>query len=581
MTYRSGRPRPRLVAVLAVALIGFAVLLGRIALLQTAEASAFRQAGERQRVRVTALPAARGAIFDRNGYELAMSIPQTTIWADPRLIIDPTGTANMLAPVLNLDAAQAAALAHRLAGRSEFAYVARQVDDAVAAQVRMLRLPGISTYPESRRFQPSSDLARSLIGSTDPDGKGTAGLELEYDNLLTGDPGELVREKGQDGRTIPAGHHELIPATPGDDLVLTLDRNLQYLTEQLLVRQVENVQAKGGMVVVLDTRTGDVLTMANARRNPETGRVETTSANLAAVDTYEPGSVAKIVTAAGALEEGVATPQSTWVVPARKQFSDHVFTDAEPHPTEPMTLARIIAKSSNIGTMTVAKELGPTRMEHYLRAFGFGETSALGFPGEAQGILKPATEWQGTEKYTVAYGQGVAVTAVQLAAAMNTIANNGVYVAPRLVQATIGRDGVEKPAAPSATHEVLEPAIAQEMNQILREVVCRGTGKKARIDGYTVAGKTGTAYKARSKGGGYADASGRKKYYASFAGFVPAEDPRLTILVSIDEPPSSGEHYGALVAAPLFVDVAREALRRLQVPPTATGDTCTVPEDQP
>jgi cell division protein FtsI (penicillin-binding protein 3) len=569
------------VAILAVALIGFGVLLGRIALLQTAEASSYREVGERQRVRITTLPAARGAIFDRNGYELAMSIPQTTIWADPRLIIDPTGTANTLAPVLNLDAAEAAALAHRLASRSEFTYVARQVDDAVGAQVRSLRLPGISTYAESRRFQPSRDLARSLIGSTDPDGKGTAGLELEYDDLLTGDPGELVREKGQDGRTIAAGHHELIPATPGDDLVLTLDRNLQYLTEQLLVRQVQNVQARGGMVVVLDTRTGDVLTMANARRNSETGRVETTSANLAAVDTYEPGSVAKIVTAAGALEEGVATPQSTWMVPARKQFSDHVFTDAEPHPTEPMTLARIIAKSSNIGTMTVAKELGPTRMERYLRAFGFGDKSALGFPGEARGILKPATKWQGTEKYTVAYGQGVAVTAVQLAAAMNTIANNGMYVAPRLVKATIGRDGEEAPAEPSAKHEVLKPAVAQEMNQILREVVCRGTGKKARIDGYTVAGKTGTAYKARSRGGGYADAGGRKKYYASFAGFVPAEDPRLTILVSIDEPPSSGEHYGALVAAPLFVDVAREALRRLQVPPTATGDTCTVPEDKP
>jgi cell division protein FtsI (penicillin-binding protein 3) len=245
-----------------------------------------------------------------------------------------------------------------------------------------------------------------------------------------------------------------------------------------------------------------------------------------------------------------------------------------------MTLAQIIAKSSNIGTMTVAEELGPTRMEHYLRAFGFGDRSALEFPGEAQGILKPADKWQGTERYTMAYGQGVAVTAVQLAAAMNTIANGGVYVAPRLVQATIGRDGKEAPVQASAERQVLRPEIALEMNQILREVVCRGTGKKARIDGYTVAGKTGTAYKARTSGG-YEDASGRKKYYASFAGFVPAENPQLTILVSIDEPPSSGEHYGALVAAPLFVDVAREALGRLQIPPTSTGDTCIVPEDQP
>jgi cell division protein FtsI (penicillin-binding protein 3) len=584
--WRGGRPRPRLVAVLGAALVGFAILLARVALLQTAEASAFRQAGERQRVRATTLPAARGAIFDRNGYELAISIPQTTIWADPRLVIDPAGTANALAPVLGFDAKQAAALSRRLspsaaAPEREFAYVARQVDDTVAAQVEQLHLPGISTYPEPRRFQPSEDLARSIIGATDPDGKGTAGLELEYDDLLTGEPGELVREKGPDGRTIASGHHELIPPTPGDDLVLTLDRNLQYVTEQMLLGQVRAVQARGGMVVVMETGTGDVLAMANARRNADTGKIELTAANLAAVDTYEPGSVAKIVTAAAALQAGVATPQSSWVIPARKQFSDHVFTDAEPHPTEPMTLAQIIAKSSNIGTMTVSKQLGAPLQEHFMRAFGFGSTSALDFPGEAAGILKPAGKWQGTERYTVAYGQGVAVTAVQLAAAMNTIANHGTYVAPRLVRATIGRDGEETPAPASATHEVLAPPVAAEMNQILREVVCRGTARHVtRIDGYSVAGKTGTAFKARERGG-YVDASGRKKYYASFAGFVPAESPRLTILVSIDEPPGSGEHYGAQVAAPLFMDVAREALRRLQVPPSSTGDTCTVGPDQP
>ena len=340
LTRRAGRTRPRLVAVLAVALVGFAILLGRVALLQTAEAASFRQAGERQRVRSTTLPAARGAIFDRNGYELAISIPQTTIWADPRLIIDPAGTANALAPVLHFDPAQTNALARRLLRTSpsdqrEFAYVARQVDDAVAEQVRALHLPGISDYPESRRFQPSENLASSIIGGTDPDGKGTSGLELAYDKVLTGTTGELVRERGQDGRTIPAGQHQLIPPTPGDDLVLTLDRNLQYVTEHLLVSQVESVQAKGGMVVVMDTASGDVLAMANARRNADTGQVELSSANLAAVDTYEPGSVAKIVTAAAALQEGVANPQSTWMVPPREKFSDHIFTDAEPHPTEP------------------------------------------------------------------------------------------------------------------------------------------------------------------------------------------------------------------------------------------------------
>ena len=300
--------------------------------------------------------------------------------------------------------------------------------------------------------------------------------------MLTGKTGELVRERGQDGRTIPAGQHQLIPPTPGDDLVLTLDRNLQYVTEHLLVTQVESVQAKGGMVVVMDTASGDVLAMANARRNPDTGKVELSSANLAAVDTYEPGSVAKIVTAAAALQEGVANPQSTWMVPPREKFSDHIFTDAEPHPTEPMTLAQIIAKSSNIGTMTVSKLLGADAQSRYMRAFGFGERSNLGFPGEAKGILKPADKWQGTERYTVAYGQGVAVTAVQLAAAMNTIANGGTYVSPRLVQATIGRDGKETAAPAPEEHQVLSKPVADEMNRILREVVCRRHGQERHQD---------------------------------------------------------------------------------------------------
>ena len=351
-------------AVLVFALAGFALLLGRVALLQTAEAAGFRAAGEAQRVRTTTLPADRGAIFDRNGYELAISIPQTTVWADPRLVLDPAGTANALAPVLGLDAERTAALAERLTRSSE-------TDDRGVRLRRppgrrrggraghgRSRLPGISTYPELERFQPSEDLARSVIGSTDPDGNGTAGLELEFDELLTGEPGELVRERGEDGRTIPAGVYDMVPPTPGDDLVLTLDRNLQYVTEQLPAGQVEAVQARGGMVVVMETATGDMLAMANARRNPDSGRVELASANLAVVDTYEPGSVAKIDHRGRRHPGGRGDPPDDLGDPARQQFSDHVFTDAAPHPTEPMTLATIIAKSSNIGTMTVSRDLG-------------------------------------------------------------------------------------------------------------------------------------------------------------------------------------------------------------------------------
>jgi cell division protein FtsI (penicillin-binding protein 3) len=297
------------------------------------------------------------------------------------------------------------------------------------------------------------------------------------------------------------------------------------------------------------------------------------SANLAAVDTFEPGSVAKIVTAAGALNDGVATPESVFEVPYQHQFYDVRFTDGIPHGNEMWTLTDIITKSSNIGTMLVSEQLGVPRMEHYLRSFGFGERTGLGFPGEAEGILEPAQDWQGTEKVTVAYGYGVAVTGVQLAAAMNAIANGGEYVSPRLVEATISADGEDRSTPEPDRHRVLRPDVAQQMNLILRDVICRGTAKEAKMDGYTVAGKTGTAYKARDAGG-YEDNAGNRRYYASFAGFLPAEDPQLTILVSIDEPPQSGDHYGGLVSAPLFVQVAKEAVSRFQIPPTTSGPTC-------
>ncbi|HWC68655.1 MAG TPA: penicillin-binding protein 2 [Acidimicrobiales bacterium] len=556
----------------AVALAGLFV---RVAVLQVFEAAGFVAEGERQRVRSTPLPAARGAIFDRNGFELAISGPRTTLWADPRLVEDPAATTTALTPLLGLGPEQAATLTERLSTDAEFVYVARQVDDVVAQQVLDLELPGLAGYAEPKRFYPNGSLAAGVLGATDPDGNGISGLELLYDEVLAGEPGELIRERSSRGNTIPTGRFELVPARAGDDLVLTIDRALQYKVEQLLRTQVANVGARGGTVVVMRT-DGDIVAMANVRVDRETGRPEVTNANLAAVDTFEPGSVAKIVTAAGALNDGVATPQSVFEVPYQRQFFDVRFTDGIPHGNEMWTLTDIITKSSNIGTMLVSEQLGVPRMEHYLRSFGFGERTGLGFPGEAAGILEPAEEWQGTEKVTVAYGYGVAVTGVQLVAAMNAIANGGEYVSPRLVEATISAEGEARPTPDPERQQVLRPDVAEQLNLILRDVICRGTAKEAQMEGYTVAGKTGTAYKARDAGG-YTDVAGNRKYYASFAGFLPAEDPQLTILVSIDEPPQSGDHYGGLVSAPLFVQVAKEAVSRFQIPPTTTGPTCAPP----
>jgi cell division protein FtsI (penicillin-binding protein 3) len=572
--WRSGSPKRRLRFVFAAGAVALAGLLARVTVLQVFEASGFVAEGERQRIRSTPLPAPRGAIFDRNGFELAISGPRTTLWADPRLVADPAGTAAAVTELLGLRPDQTAALTERLSSDAEFVYVARQVDDVLAQEVLDRELPGLAGYAEPRRFYPNGDLAAGVLGATDPDGNGISGLELLYDEVLEGEPGELIRERSSRGNTIPSGRYELVPARAGDDLVLTLDRALQYKVEQLLAAQVAAVGARGGTVVVMRT-DGDVVAMANVRVDPDTGRPAVTSANLAAVDTFEPGSVAKIVTAAGALNDGAATPQTVFQVPYQRQFYDVRFYDGIPHGDESWTLTDIITKSSNIGTMLVSERLGVPRMEHYLRAFGFGERTGLGFPGEAEGILKDAEDWQGTEQVTVAYGYGVGVTGVQLAAAMNTIANDGEYVSPRLVEATIGEHGDETVTPAPERRRVLRPDVAEQMNLILRDVICQGTAKEAKVEGYTVAGKTGTAYKARDAGG-YGE-GGNRKYYASFAGFLPAEDPQLTILVSIDEPPQSGDHYGGLVSAPLFVQVAKEAVSRFQIPPTSSGPGCAAP----
>ncbi|HEX9259703.1 MAG TPA: penicillin-binding protein 2 [Acidimicrobiales bacterium] len=558
-----------------MALLAFGAVVVKVVSLQTVDADRFQRIGEQQRRVTQILPADRGVIFDRNGYELALSIPATTFWADPRIVKQqPEGaaaTANALTEVLGLEGDEARALRARLDRDAEFVYVARQVDAATAERIEALELAGVFSYAEARRSFPGGDLAQNLLGSADLDGVGSAGLEKQYEEVLRGRPGKLYRERDRNGRTIPTGRKLLEAPTPGDDLVLTIDRTLQYATEEALKKQVAATGARGGIVVVMDTKTGDLLALANVRSDAETHQPEVSKANLAVVDTYEPGSVAKIITAAAALQEKAVGPATVMQVPGQKQYYDHVFTDVHRHLVSAWTIEDIIAYSSNVGTMMLSQAIGPAKQEQYMRSFGLGDRTALQFPGESRGILPPSAKWRGTEKLTVSFGQGVAVTGVQLAAAMNTIANGGVYVAPRLVSATIDERGTERAAPASDQRTVLEPSVAGTMNEMLRSVICRGTGRRAALADYAVAGKTGTAYKAQTNGS-YLDDEGNRHYVGSFAGFVPAEAPRLTILVSIDEP--VGDHYGGLVATPVFQQVAQEALRVLQVPPSPQGGAC-------
>ncbi|MBW3555598.1 MAG: penicillin-binding protein 2 [Actinobacteria bacterium] len=538
-------------------LVAFCALAGRLVFLQATPPEQYRAFGERQLMKRMELPAARGAIFDRNGRELALSVRQATVWANPRQVTDPVGQAAALAPVLGLDAAL---LQDRLSRDAAFVYLARTVADPVADQVEALGLAGIHLVPEPKRFSPAGDLAAPVLGRVGIDNDGLSGLELQFEKVLAGRAGSQVVEQTPAG-TPYDGVRKRTPAVAGDDLVLTLDRSLQFETERALASQIVSSTAKGGIAIVMESHTGEVLALANLVANPDpTGPPLPAAKNLAVTNVYEPGSVNKLITIAAALEEGVVGAETRLAVPGTIKVADHVFKEHDPHPTVQWSITDIMAESSNVGSIMIAQKLGKHRIDRYLRDFGFGERSGLRFPGESRGLMLDPAKWSGTSIGTIPIGQGIAVTAMQTLAAYNTVANGGEYVAPKLVKATVDAHGRSKPTPTSVRRRVISGDTAAQVTEMMSEVVRRGTGINAAIDGYTVAGKTGTARKPLEGARGYKEGA----YVSSFAGFVPAERPALTAVVMLDEPTPI---YGGLVAAPVFAEVARYGLRQFRIPP--------------
>jgi cell division protein FtsI (penicillin-binding protein 3) len=556
-------PRRRAISLLVVFGLLFAIVVVRLADVQVVRSGRYVTYGEDQRIAPVVLPAGRGTIFDRNDNELAMSMPQKTVYADPRLVPDPEVAARRLAGVLDVDRAE---LEEKLASDSQFVYVARRVDDEVADRVERLDIPGISFLEEPERFNPGGQLAASLLGRVGVDNEGLSGLEQRFDDELTGTPGELIRELDPEGHTIPAGRQHIEPAEPGDDLVLTLDRGLQYEVERVLGDQVRAVGARGGIAIVSQPETGEILALANLESDPATGQVASTGNNLAVTSNFEPGSVNKVITMAAALEEGVVTPETVMRVPDTLQVADHTFSDSHSHPTEDYTVTRVLAESSNVGTIEIAQQVGADRLDEYLRRFGFGESTALDLPHEEEGQLLDPDDWYGTSIGSIPIGQGISVTAMQMLYAYNTIANDGVYLPPTLLQATVDADGERRPVEPADGRRVVSPTTARQVQAMLAEAVASGTGTAAAIEGYQAAGKTGTARKPQP-GGGYTDENGQYHHMATFAGFIPAGDPKVSIIVVIDEPSTSP--YAGDVAAPAFAEIGRYALRQLRIPPSA------------
>ena len=550
----------------------FAAAIGRLVWVQVWDGSALRAEGVQQRESYLKVAAPRGTIFDRDGNEMAITVPATSIYANPKAVVDAQATAHLLGQMLGFDVEREAELASKLSDRSQsFVYVQRFVDDSVAEAILALNLAGVNGVTEPKRVQVAGGLARNVIGRTDPFGDGAAGLELQYDKVLRGVEGTVVREVNNAGRTLPGGSKVIESARPGTDLVLTIDRSMQYQVEQALLLRVGELSAKGGHAIVMDVATGEVLSIASAERT-EAGLVQISSGNLAAVEAHEPGSVAKIFSVAATLDKGVATPSSVYQVPGVFVFDEgtkfeYKIKDAYPHDLEPMTLHDILVKSSNIGTMMAATEIGVEGLHDYLQAFGFGRSTGLGYPGESSGSLRDADELRGSEKATITYGYGFASTSLQLVSAVNAVANNGVFVAPRLVRATIDDKGVYWESPLGETRRVVSEQTARTMTGILTDVVCLGTATRAQVSGISVAGKTGTGYKTQDNGT-YVTEDGTRAYFATFVGYLPANNPRVTILVSIDEPnPSSRDRFGGTAAAPVFAALAKVAIQELSIEP--------------
>jgi cell division protein FtsI (penicillin-binding protein 3) len=550
----------RAMALLIVLSLGLSAVILRLTQVQAVSADQYEKLGAGQRIRKISLAAERGAIFDRNGVDLALSVNQQTVWANPKVVPDPVGYAAKLAPILGMDQK---VLADRLGQKSHaFVYLARKVDDATADAVKKLGLEGVDFVPESKRFYPSGTLAAPLLGNVGIDNDGLAGLEVQYDKKLAGKPGELVVEQDPQGRRIPQGYSRLEPAVRGNDLILSLDQSLQYELERALVDAVAAATAKGGLAIVEDTRTGSILAMANvtgdgAGAARPSGQAEH---NRAVTDVYEPGSTNKVITMAGALEEGLVTPETRLTVPDKLPMANAVFEDHEPHPPISWSVTDILVNSSNVGTIMVGQKLGKVELDKYLRAFGFGSKTGVGFPGEPAGLLLDPDHWYVTSMGTVPIGNGLAVSALQMLQVYVTVANGGLYKPPRLVEATIDADGARQEVPAAEPRRVVSPETAGKLSSMLTDVVSTGTGTNAAVPGYLAAGKTGTARKPMEGVRGYATG----KYVASFVGFVPSQEPRLAAVVVLDEPTPI---YGGQVSAPVFARIMQYALRLERIPP--------------
>jgi cell division protein FtsI (penicillin-binding protein 3) len=541
-------------------LVLFAVIGGRLVQLQGLDGTAYAAQAERLRLRSVVLPAQRGDILDRDGNILARTIEARTVFADPKLVVDPAGTATRLAGPLGID--QQALLA-QLTRPGRYVILKRGMRPEAAEAVIGLELAGIGSQPESQREVPGHDLAANVIGFVGRDGKGLAGIESRYDSRLRGKPGVHDYQTAPGGQPMPSDLERTVPAQPGQSVQLTVDRDLQFVAQQSLTARMQQTGAYTGSAVVLDTKTFQVLAMASYPTydagNPA-GAPAATLGNAAVSNVVEPGSIHKAVTISGALQAGVISPDTAMMVPMTITKGGKTFRDTHIHGTVGITLMGILAQSSNVGTIEIADRLGAQGVYDYQRKFGLGAKTGLDFPGESAGIVQPPKNWSGPSYGGIPIGLGVAVTPLQMAVVYATIANDGLRLAPSLVRGFRSADGTFTPAPRPKATRVISPAVAKVMRTDLSAITSKhATGKRAAIAGYVVAGKTGTGQ--RVEGGHYT-----KGNVTSFIGMAPAADPRYVVAVFVHAP----NGVGGAVSAPVFQELMGYLLRHYRVPPEGT-----------
>jgi cell division protein FtsI (penicillin-binding protein 3) len=526
----------------------------------------YANAAEQDRLRTYPIAALRGAVLDRDGDPFAYTVDASRVVADPEVVRDPARTALALTDLLDVPAPE---LTEKLSEDTRYVVLASKIPPETTDAIEALELGGIFFEDDPVRLYPAGTVGGQVIGFVGRDGAGLAGIEQTFEDELAGTPGQRRVEVGSGGNPIPSGIDESSPATDGDTVGLTIDQDLQYVAEERLGEACADGATTRASAVVLDVKTGQVVAMGSCP-GYDPGAYSTTDPELLGnplvSDVFEPGSVMKAVTLSAALEEGVATPETVLNVNGHIEAGDRVVTDAHDHAPVDWTVTGILAKSSNVGTIMLAREVGDEKLEHYLRAFGIGSRTGIELPGESAGILQDSDDWSGIRAANVAIGQGVSVTTLQMASVYQAIANDGVRIEPRIVESVTDPRGRITPAPEPASTRVVSESTADRMAYMLEAVVGPGgTAPLGVIEGFRVAGKTGTAQRANPECNCYAGGG----YVTTFVGFAPADDPQYVVAVDLERPTSSAE--GGQVAAPVFADILRFALTADGVVPSGTA----------